>query len=536
MLKARGGILALVAGTLTAIFYGRAWRFDLQCDDLLMIRPWSRAELFSVWHGTWEPSGAFAVFFRPIATWFYAGTFELFGFNAHAHMLLSLAMLAAVAWLLALFVARESESLIAGAMAAFLYLVHPNVPWSTGTWVTNDFHKLTAISALCALLVWQRLRHKPWAHWLLLGPFAVLCFLVKEDGLMLIPALVSMQWARAKLVGDVRTPGLPFVAAAATFAIALVGWRYLALQGLGGFDLPRSAYAVVHNLARGPLYAFTLHGRLSALTAFEKLTAIAMFALIGVSIALMPRERRFLSVSGLLLMFWYDLPLSLISNVMRYYMLTIASVMVVVPVFLILMTPMITRKRMWALAAVPTLMLVFLASSIVRQGKELTIFAPCQWAEHNCVTWVLEEVNTLPPEARWYVADTARACAVRGDQRPRIGATGSLTWGLGATIVDTMTGERSWATTGRVVTLVPEASKTWIAVRHRAASAAQPVQVKISANGRTSTRDLATPDWTTIEVEMTTGLRSWLRGAHRIDTRFSSPGAEWGFPGGIAGK
>lgn len=534
MLKVRGGILALAAATLTAIFYGRAWQFDLQCDDLLMIRPWSRAELAAVWHGTWEPGHAFATFFRPIATWFYAGTFELFGLNAHAHMLLSLAMLAAVAWLLALFVARESESLIAGAMAAFLYLVHPNVPWSTGTWVTNDFHKLTAISALCALLVWQRLRHKPWAHWLLLGPFAVLCFLVKEDGLMLIPALVSMQWARAKLVGDVKKPSLPFVAAAATFAIALFGWRYLALQELGGFDLPRSADAIGHNLARGPLYAFTLHGSLSVLTALNRLTAIAMFAIIGVSITLMPREKRFLPVAGLLLMFWYDLPLALISNVMRYYMLTIASVMVVVPVFLAISSPR-NRPAYW-FRALSFAMLVFVGARAWDQQSELAVFAPCQWAEHNCVTWVLEEVKTLPPEARWYIADTARACAVHGAERPHIGASGQLTWGLGPTSVDTITGERSWAITGDVVTLVPEASKTWIAVRHRAASAAQPVQVEISANGRRSTRDLTTPDWTAIEVEMTTGLRSWLRGAHRIDTRFSSPGAEWGFLGGIAGK
>ena len=84
MEKARGGILAGLSLAFTALFYGRAWRFDLQCDDLLVIRPWSRAELTAVWHGTWEPAHAFATFFRPLATWFYAGLFELFGWNATA--------------------------------------------------------------------------------------------------------------------------------------------------------------------------------------------------------------------------------------------------------------------------------------------------------------------------------------------------------------------------------------------------------------------------------------------------------------------
>ena len=262
MQKARGAILALVAALTTALFYGRALWFDLQCDDLLMIRPWSRVELAGVWHGTWEPGGAFAVFFRPIATWFYAGTFELFGLNASAHMLLSLALLAVVMWLLALFIARESDSIWAGALAVLLYAVHPNVPWSTGTWVTNDFHKLTAISALCALLLWQRVRHQAWARWLLLAPFAAICFLVKEDGLMLIPALVSIQWARAKLVGDVKRPGLALIASAGAFAVALFSWRYFALREFGGFDLPKGIGDVFHNLTRGPLYAFTFHGSL----------------------------------------------------------------------------------------------------------------------------------------------------------------------------------------------------------------------------------------------------------------------------------
>lgn len=538
MQKVRGGILAIVAALATAIFYGRAFWFDLQCDDLLMIRPWSRAELAAVWHGTWEPGGAFAIFFRPVATWFYAGTFELFGLNAPAHMLLSLAMLAAVMWLLALFITRESGSLVAGVAAAFLYAIHPNVPWSTGTWVTNDFHKLTAISALCALLLWQRLRHNlsrpsglsapsaPEARWLLLVPFVVICFLVKEDGLMLIPVLVSLQWTRAKLVGDVRSPGVSIILGAALLGVALVTWRYLALQELGGFGIPPVS-SMFQNLARGPIYAFTLHGSLSVLTVFEKLVAVAVVVVVALGIVLMPREKRFLPIAGLIIMFWYDLPLALISNVMRYYMLTIASVMVVVPAYIAWASQPAYR---WV-AAVPFALLLLAKGGVGRQERELALFEPCNWAEHNCISWVLDEVKTLPPEARAYVADTATACAVHGAARPHIGHTGTLTWGLGATSIDTTTGEQSNAVVGDIVMLMRRNAETApLLFRHLLASASQPVRVEVTVNGKRETRELKAPQWLRIDVPVTTGLRSWMRGAHRVDAHFSTPGAEWKRP------
>ena len=108
------GRLWAVAVAAVAVLYGRAWRFDLQCDDMLVLRPWSWAELIGVWHGTWEPQHAWAVFFRPLAAWFYAGSFAAFGVNATAHQLLSLLLLATVIVAAALFVAREADALTIG--------------------------------------------------------------------------------------------------------------------------------------------------------------------------------------------------------------------------------------------------------------------------------------------------------------------------------------------------------------------------------------------------------------------------------------
>ena len=104
------------------VLYGRAWRFDLHCDDLIVIRPWSAGELAAVWHGTWEPQHAWAVFFRPLAAWFYAGSFELFGVRAEAHLALSLALLILVAFALAVFVGRESGAPHGGHASCLAFL------------------------------------------------------------------------------------------------------------------------------------------------------------------------------------------------------------------------------------------------------------------------------------------------------------------------------------------------------------------------------------------------------------------------------
>jgi hypothetical protein len=144
------------------------------------------------------------------------------------------------------------------------------------------------------------------------------------------------------------------------------------------------------------------------------------------------------------------------------------------------------------------------------------------------VDWNLQENPTLPPEARPYVADTTTQCALHPDDRERVGDALSLTWGLGPRSVDTMTGSTSWPVRGDVVTLFPRSvRKASISVRHPDASPAKPVTVTLDAGGRRIVRQLTSPEWTTIDVETTDGVRAWMRGAHRVDTVFSEPGAEW---------
>ena len=57
-----------------------------------------------------------------------------------------------VAWLIGVFVARDTGAWLTGALAIVIFAVHPNTPMSSGAWVTNDFHKLALLAVLGTLL------------------------------------------------------------------------------------------------------------------------------------------------------------------------------------------------------------------------------------------------------------------------------------------------------------------------------------------------------------------------------------------------
>ena len=518
------GRLLAVAAAAVAVFYGRGWRFDLQCDDFVMIRPWSGAELAGVWHGTWDPQHAFAVFFRPVASWFFAGTFELFGVNPSAHLLLSLILLTCVVFALAVFVARESGSAALGALTAVIYAVHPNTAWSTGVWVTNDFHKLAALAVLAALLVWQRVRNRGVAAWWPIVVLATAGFLVKEDNLMLIPALLTAQWARARLMHDVAPPSGVHWAAGAAVSAGLWSWRWFALGQVGGFPLPHSIEMVARNLARGPYYALTGQGFES--TGFT-LPALALGALGVVVIALtilrLPRTRQWPAVFALILMAWYDAPLALISNVTRYYIVTLAAAIVLATVVAALWSLARTSPRR---AAAGAAFAVLLVAAGARQRDVLDGFAVCGRLPLACPGWMLEFIPTLPTEARTFETTVSANC--RAGETRRLGDAGVLTWGLGGAIVDSMTGARARETGAHVVTLLQaSATSATVVMRDPGATAGEPVDVRISVNGRDATRlHLTSGDWVTATIALTPGWRTWLRGMHRADARVTAGGRE----------
>lgn len=527
--RMNGRLLAVAAAAVAAL-YGRAWRVDLHCDELAFIRPWSGAELAGVWHGTWDPQFADAIFFRPLTSWFFAGSFELFGVHASAHILLSFALLTAVVFALASFVARESRSIGLGILTAIIFAAHPNTPWSTGIWVMNDFHKLAAIVVLVALLVWRHLRHQPVAAWWPLFVLAAAAFLIKEDSLVLMPALLTLQWARARIVGDVSPPARSLVLIGLVFCTSLWTWRWLSLGQLGGLPLPSSIEAVARNLLRGPFYILIGQGHESAgFSAIAVALGLAVVLLIGREIARTRGEQRWLAAAAIIVMAWYNAPLVLISNVSRFHIIGLTG-------STLLALAIATRWRRAGSTAerafVVTILAVVSVAAIARQQAVFSDFFICSRLPLECRSFMLENIPRLPPEARAFEMNMGAACETGRPQR--LEQSDTLTWGLGAASIDTMTGRETRDADGRVVTLVrASATSATITLRHPAASAASPIDVAINVNGHdAATMHLTSPEWSTTSVTLASGWRTWLRGMHRADVTVTASGvlrggAEW---------
>lgn len=516
-----------------ALLYGRAWTFTLQCDDLVLVRPWSPAELRAVWHDTWDPQHAFAVFLRPIVSWFSAGTFDLFGVNAHAHMLLSMALLAAVACLLGTFVARESDAPAIGALTTAIFVLHPNTVWSTGVWVTNSTHKLAALAALGALFAWRRARTRPLSAWWPVALWITLAFLTKEDGLMLIPAILTAQWARARLVGDVSRPSASLLIAGATLGPALAIWRWLALGELGGFPIPHDPVQLARNLLRGPFFALTLQDMMVGVFSREALIiGIGAAFVVGVMIADTLRRRgqpQWIAALALIVILWYDLPLLMISNGMRYYMLTMCASALLATVLVDQWHARTSRARRAVLVVAVGLIALGAAA---RQQDALRAFAPCGTAAAECRVWLLENVPQLPVESRALLMEQPARCAT--NQSVRLDAQHTLSWGLGAATVDTDSGVQGREAEADVVALIrPSATQATFAWRDLRASAETPVDVRVTVNGQEAALiHLTSSSWREADVILSRGWRTWLRNMHRVDVSFTVggrpyAGVEW---------
>ncbi len=520
------GRLLAVALAAVAVLYGRAWQFDLHCDELVFVRPWSWAELTGVLHGTWDPQHVVSVFFRPLTAWFFAGTFEAFGVDATAHMLLSLALLAAVVFALGVFVAREGGSTALGALTAVTFALHPNTPWSTGVWVTNDFHKLAALAILSALLIWQRVRHRSAAAWWPLLLVATVAFLIKEDNIVLLPALLTLQWARARWIGDVSAPTRVLWLIGVVMCGGLWVARWSALGQLGGLPLPSSVEMVVRNLLRGPFYALTLQGHeANGFSVRELVDGVLLVTMIAVAARRLRGLRGWLMIVALVIVAWYDAPLALISNVSRFHIITLGGSIIIAGA----VTSLWSSVRGTAGRGLVTVGLGALAlMTMQRQQSLLSDFAVCGRLPLACRSFLLENAPGLPPEARAFTMNMPSACLV--NDHTRLDQRDTLTWGLGAAVIDTMTLTPARDAGPNIVALLrPTGTSATITMRHPEATPASPIDVAINVNGRdVATLRLTTTEWSTTSVSLTPGWRTWLRGMHRADVRVTAGGAARG--------
>src|SRR5258705_40848 len=128
---------ALFAASGVTWAYASTAGFGFRYDDYGVVRPWTATEVRRVLDHSWDPTGIEPNFYRPLAAWWYALRFSVFGLNATAQHLVSLTGLTVCALWAGLFVWRETNRAYATAIATLLYVIYPAFVYSPAIWLTN---------------------------------------------------------------------------------------------------------------------------------------------------------------------------------------------------------------------------------------------------------------------------------------------------------------------------------------------------------------------------------------------------------------
>lgn len=223
----------------TLLLYGHTLDYGFNYDDYVLVRPHGTGEVVRSFYGHWDPTGVMVPFYRPITVAFHALRFELFGLDSRAHHMVSLVLFASCAVLAGVFARQITGHASAGLLTTVLFVVHPSMPYSLVAWITNQMHLIETLTVLLALTWWHAVRGRPAVWWLPLLALGAAAFLIKEDGIMLLPVIVAAHWLNRRLC-EPHLPRVPagFLIGMVVLVAALVAVRASALGGLGGYGRP----------------------------------------------------------------------------------------------------------------------------------------------------------------------------------------------------------------------------------------------------------------------------------------------------------
>jgi len=250
--------LVLLAGVATWLVHRETLHYGFDYDDYYFLRPHTFAEVLATFQGPWDLGGVMVKFYRPLTVVLHAIRFELFGFNAPAHHAVSLTLFAVAASLVGWLAYRLTGRAIAAPAATLLVVAHPTMPYSLVAWVTNQMHLLQALVVLTAFVWWHHVRARTLVWWLPLLGFATAAFMVKEDGLMLLPAILAVHAiTRRESEPGLRPAPWIFAGMAGVLVVGLLAWRSSALGELGGYGRP-TYHAAWINFTKGLTGVFRL--------------------------------------------------------------------------------------------------------------------------------------------------------------------------------------------------------------------------------------------------------------------------------------
>lgn len=517
MPRARDRLWLLVpfAALLVSVVYGPSLWYRFYWDDYGAVRPWRLDELQDAFTGIYRPLAVDARFYRPLTSLYYATAFELFGLNTFWLHLIPLIGLTLAATLFGVLMYRKTHQRAFKLLGTFFFAVHPNVVGSTGPWIANQYQTFSVVSALAALILWQRCRTKPARHWWPLVIPCLVCALFKEEGVLLPLVFPAIQWLRSRWLKDLPPPPAGVVWGAVVLAALLFGWRFAVLDGLGGYGDPITLSTFFWNVIHGPRDVLLRQRDLDALGWAVTAVKLALFvAALWVLWRRTDRNAAATVLTGLVFAIVLALPLGFVTGHGRFYFIATGAVLMIAGVAQAVVPKLQARVGTAAVAAgVGGIGLILLLQSIERVGE----FAPCSPVKRQHDLAEVVAHDAVPAEIRAWLASPDWSCQVPLDD-----AVPVITYGLEP--APRPLPVRSARANQITAMITLEALKAEVRFRVPSATAAAPVHIDLFVNDQpVASRDVASPDWQAAPVQLTPSWRSVLWNRHRIDLKASLP-------------
>jgi hypothetical protein len=565
--------LVVAAGAGLTLAYGGLVDVGFFYDDYHLVRPWSPAEWRRAWLGSWDPTGIEPAFYRPLTAALFAARFHLFALNATAMHYASLLGHGVCAVLLGWFLRREGAAVFLAAFGAWLYAVHPAFPHAQVSWLTNQMHLAESLVVLGALLAWQAARDRHPLWWAPIAGLAAAAFLLKEDGIMLLPVLAALTAVRVWILGARAPRWWPLLAGlAAVLVAALLAFRQVRLARLGGYGSPDLA-AFVPNYLKGLETAVLLwpttriwqavasvlaagavavalfasrrrpHRRLLRLVglalviglglnvppAFHSKVAYSILAwqglaggaatsllALGLGMALWQGQRPalYLLAAGMAVALGFDLPFVLVTKREQYHLVALGSVLAFSGAASVILAQA-SRTNWRAVTGVTliaaTVPLPFLARHLA--ADFLPCAGPVLRADQSAKGWWV-----VPQELKDWIDLKARRCTA-GLPPPPIADLSVVTWGVYPEPAREEPFAYQWTSERLVALFTRRTAAPTLALRRPDGSMNNQVRVTILSSFGMEVLTLDSAQWREVTVRMSPGPQVWLRRAQRVDVR-----------------
>jgi len=509
--------VAAFAALAVASVHGVTAGYGLNYDDYYFLRPHALQQVRDSFAGPWDQTGVMVKFYRPLTVAFSALRFELFGLNAVAHHITSLVLFALAAVMTAWLVLRWTDRRAGAVLAVLFFVCHPAMPYSLVAWITNQMHLLQIVTVLAALTWWDAVRARGLAWWLPLLPAATASFMIKEDGVMLLPGIVAIHELRRWTAEPLPRIRLRFVLLAALLLGGLMMWRTNVLGGVGGYT------QLTFDRAWTNFFA-TLTGVYRLVPADRPWQPLASWFVTLTPIAALAtwpwasRGARFCLAAGAAIAVLFAAPFVFITKPEQVYLLGLGFAIVLTGAVLALVDlaarapqPRLAAGIVALLAGVGTASMLAVTRDITR---DFDPFGPFVLANDDIVrTW-----GFVPPEIKDYIErkrEPGASARLSSNVLDEIRLATFNTHGRDVTPdgVPYMWMDRTWCE----IQIAADAREVSIPLRHAIEVFRQPVHVRVEADGRlVDELDMTTSEWRRSAFALLRGRAPRIARLHRV--------------------